>query len=141
MKRVYEELTSTENDIVNWKQEWGQAIDGLGLKPDVHPEQATEAFDQLLAYFDKFDKSEELRRRIYGIDKVAEEFAKKVFLFSESIGFKRDGHAATAFAAHLNRSLNEAREARASLKKIETQKKEIREEIEDADITIQTAQG
>ena len=140
IKRAREELTSIENDQANWVQEWGQAIDGLGLKPDVHPEQATEAFDQLLAFFDKFDKSEELRRRIYGIDQVSEKFEKTVFEFADGIGFKRDGQEAITIGAQLNRDLNEAREARASLKKIETQEKEIKEEIEDADITIRTAQ-
>ena len=139
IKRTHEELTSIENDRANWAQEWGQAIDGLGLKPEVHPEQATEAFDQLLGFFDKFDKSEELRKRIYGIDQVAEKFEKKVFEFADSIGFKRDDQEAITIAAQLNRDLNEAREARASLKKIETQEKEIKEEIEDADITIRMA--
>ncbi len=140
IKRACEELTSIENDQANWAREWGQAIDGLGLKPDVHPEQATEAFDQLLAFFDKLDKSEELRKRIYGIDQVSEKFINKVFEFADSIGFKRDGQEAITIAAQLNHDLNEAREARASLKKIKTQEKEIAEEIEDADITIQNAQ-
>jgi uncharacterized protein YhaN len=140
IKRVCQELTSIENDQANWAQEWGQAIDGLGLKPDVHPEQATEAFDQLLAFFEKLDKSEELRKRIYGIDQVSKKFEKKVFEIADSIGFKRDDQEAITIAAQLNRDLNEAREARASLKKIKTQAKEIEEEIEDADITIQNAQ-
>jgi uncharacterized protein YhaN len=139
IKRICQELTSIENDQANWTREWAQAIDGLGLKPDVHPEQATEAFDQLLAFFEKLDKSEELRKRIYGIDQVSEKFKKKVFEIADSIGFKRDGQEAITIAAQLNRDLNGAREARASLKKIETQEKEIKEEIEDADITIRTA--
>jgi len=139
IQRAHEELTSIENGRANWVQEWSQAIEGLGLKPEVHPEQATEAFDQLLGFFDKFDKSEELRRRIYGIDQVAKEFEKKVFEFADSIGFKRDGQEANTIVAQLNRDLNEAREARVGLKKIKTQKKEIKEDIEEADITIQTA--
>ena len=140
IKRACEELSSIGNDQANWAQEWGQAIDGLGLKPDVHPEQATEAFDQLLAFFEKLDKSEELRKRIYGIDQVSEKFEKKVSEVADSFGFKRDGQEAITIAAQLNRELNEAREARASLKKIKIQEKEIAEEIEDADITIQNAQ-
>ena len=139
IKRTREELKTIENDQSNWVQEWGQAIDGLGLKPDVHPEHATETFDQLLAFFDKFDKSEDLRKRIFGMDQVAEKFEKKVFEFADGIGFKRDGQEASTIAAQLNRDLNEAREARASLKKIETQGKEIKGETEDADITIRTA--
>ncbi len=140
IKRAREELTSIENDQASWTQEWGQAIDGLGLKPDVHPEQATETFGQLLAFIEKLDKSEELRKRIYGMDQVSEKFKKKVLEVADSIGFKRDGHEPITIAAQLNRDLNEAREARASLKKIKTQQKEIKEDIEDADITIRTAQ-
>jgi len=63
-----------------------------------------------------------------------------VFEFADTIGFKRKGQEAIIIAAQLNRDLNEAREARASLNKIETREKEIKEEIEDADITIRTAQ-
>ena len=139
LKRTREELKSIENDQSNWIQEWGQAIDGLGLKPDVHPEYATETFDQLAAFIDKSDKSEDLRKRILEMDQVAEKFEKRVFEFADGIGFKRDGQEANTIATQLNLDLNEAREARASLKKIKTQEKEIAEEIEDADITIGTA--
>ena len=139
IKRTREELKTIGNDQSNWVQEWGQAIDGLGLKPDAHPEHAIETFDQLLAFFDKFDQSEDLRKRIFGMDKVAEKFEKKVFEFADGIGYKRDGQEANTIAAQLNRDLNEAREARASLKKIETQCKEIKGETEVADITIRTA--
>lgn len=140
VKRTREELKSIKNDQANWIQEWGQAINGIGLKPDAHPEQATETFDQLLVFFDTFDKSEELRKRIFGMDQVTEKFEKKVFKFADSISFKRDGNNANAIAAQLNRDLNEAREARTNLKKIEKQEKEIKEEIEDANITIRVAQ-
>ena len=139
LKRTNEELKQIENDQVNWINEWGQAIDGLGLKPDVHPEYATETFDQLLAFFDKFDKSEELRKRIFEMNLVAEKFEKSVFEFTDRIGFTRDGQKANTTAAQLNRDLNEAREARASLIKINSQEKELREEIEDSEIAIRTA--
>jgi len=140
LKKTRDELKSIENEQSNWLQEWGQAIDGLGLKADVHPEHATEIFDQLVAFFEKFDKSEDLRRRIYGMDQVEEKFEKRVFEFVDGIGLKRDGQEAGTIAAQLNRELNEARETRASLKNNETQGKEIRGEIEDADITIRTTQ-
>jgi uncharacterized protein YhaN len=139
IKRACEELASIGSDQTNWSQEWDQSIDGLGLKPDVHPERATEAFDQLLAFFEKLDGSEELRKRIFGIDQVSEKFEKKVFEVADGIGFQRNGQTAITIAVQLNRDLNEAREARASLKKIKAQQKEIKEEIEDADITIRAA--
>ena len=140
IKRTRDKLKSIENNQSSWLQEWGQAIDGLGLKPDVHPEHATETFDQLAVFFEKFDKSEDLRRRIYGMDQVEEKFEKMVFEFVDDIRLKRDGREAGTIAAQLNRELNESRETRASLKNIETQGKEIRGEIEDADITIRATQ-
>ncbi|MCP4750783.1 MAG: AAA family ATPase, partial [Proteobacteria bacterium] len=139
IKREREELKSIEKDQAGWAGKWDRAIDGLGLEPDVHPEQATEAFDQLLTFFDKFDKSEDLRKRIYGIDQVLDKFEKKVIEFADGIGFKRDGQEAVTVAAQLNRDLNEVREARASLKKIGAREQELKEEIEEADITIRTA--
>jgi len=139
IQRLREELRAIESDRAHWLREWSQAIEGLGLQPETHPEQATEAFDQLLRFFDKYDKSEELRKRLFGMDQVTEKFEKRVFEFVEAIGFQRDDIDALAMAARLNRDLNETREARASLQKIERQQKEIREEIEDAEITIRAA--
>ena len=138
-KRANEDLASIKKARIGWTEEWGQAIKGLGLESDTHPEQANEVFDQLLKFFDKLDKSEELRKRIYGIDQVVEKFEKKVFSFSDSIGFDKDNREAVVIAAQLNRNLNSAREARASLIKIEAQEQEINEEKEDAAITIETA--
>ena len=140
LKRTQVEFKSIDTELSNWLQEWGQAIEGLGLKSNVHPEYATETFDQLVSFFDKFDKSEALRKRIYGMDQVEEKFERKVFEFADGIGFNRNGQAATAtITAQLHRDLNIAREARASLTKIQTQIKEIKEDIEDADITIRTS--
>jgi len=140
IRRTREKLESIEKDQEIWIQEWGQAIAGLGLKPDAHPEQATETFDKLVMFFEKFDRSEELSRRIYGIDQVIKRFEDKVFKFADSIGYKRDGHEAGAIAAQLNSDLNKAREARASLRKIEKQEIEIREEIQNIGITIRAAE-
>jgi uncharacterized protein YhaN len=139
LKRIREEIKKIEDEESNWLREWRQAIDGLGLKADVHPEHATETFEHLLDFFDKFDRSEDLRKRIYGMDLVEEKFNKRVFEFADGIGFKRDGQDAATIAAQLNRDLNDAREARATLKKIETQIKEKNDEIKENEITIRAA--
>jgi uncharacterized protein YhaN len=140
IKRGLEDLASIVKDKADWSKEWAQAISGLGLEPDAHPQRATEFFEQLLAFFEKFDKSEELRRRIYGIDQVSEQFKQKVLTFADGIGFKVDDQTAVAVAAQLNRELTKAREARAGLSKIEAQAKDTAAEIEDADLTIRSAQ-
>jgi len=133
------ELVSIENDLSHWKQNWEKAISGLGLAADTHPVQAVELFEQLLAFFTTLDKSEDLRKRIYGIDLVSENFKTKVFAFADRINYDIDGQEATAVAARLYRSLTEAREARASHKKIASHIKEITEELAETEITIQSA--
>ena len=82
----------------------------MGLKPDVHPEQATETFDQLWTFFEKFDKSEELRERIVRMDQVVGKFEQRVFKFTNDIGYNSDIYEANALAAQLHLDLNETRE-------------------------------
>jgi uncharacterized protein YhaN len=139
IERLREELKSIENDQSNWIQEWGQAIDGLGLKPTVHPQLAAERFDQLVEFFNKLDESEDLRKRIFGMDQVTDKFEKRVFKFLDGIGFSRDGQEAGTIAAQLNGDLNEAREARARLMEMDTHSNDIQRGIEEADITIRKA--
>jgi len=139
LKRKQDELKSVGVELSSWTKEWIKAIEGLGLKEDVHPEHATETIDNLSSFFNKYDQSEDLRRRIYGMDQVEEKFKQKVFEFADKIGFKREGLEASAIAAQLNNDLNSARESRASLTKIDSQIKEIKQEIENADITIRSS--
>ncbi len=141
LKRTHDELKSIEAEESDWLREWGQSIKGLGLKADVPPECATETFDRLFKFFDTFDRSEDLRKRIYGMDQVEEKFSKRVFRFADEIGFKRDGQEAATIATQLHRDLNSARENRAKLQKIETQIKERRVEIKEADIDIRAAEN
>mgnify|MGYP005841405481 CR=1 FL=1 len=139
LARIREELRTIETEQATWRQDWGQAIAGLGLRDDAHPELATETFARLESFFAKFDESEELRRRIYGMDRHVEEFDARVFELAERLGLTRDGQDARVIAAQLNRDLTEAREARASLKKIRAQEKEAAVELEKAEISHQAA--
>ena len=76
IKKAREKFTSIKKDGAGWVQEWGQAVDGLRQNLDVHPGQAIWAFTRFLPFYGKFDKLEELRKRIYGIDHVSEKFEK-----------------------------------------------------------------
>jgi uncharacterized protein YhaN len=134
-----EKLNAIEHKSTAWNKDWSKAIAGLGLEPDTPPELATENFESLAEFIDKFDRSEELRRRIWGIDKVVEEFNNKVFAFADSISLNRSGEEATTITTHLYRELNEARETRASLKRIKDHHKSVNEEIIDIEITIKQA--
>lgn len=140
LKRNQEDLKAVETDLTAWSGEWEKAIDGLGLKVDAHPETATEAFDNLVLFFKKFDQSEALRKRIYGMDKVKETFDTKVLDFAKKIGLPSDGRDSLTLAAQLHRDFNAAREARASLIKVQDQIEDVKQDIREIKITIRRSQ-
>ncbi|MBU0654539.1 MAG: AAA family ATPase [Gammaproteobacteria bacterium] len=139
--KALENIHTLESEQSTWVSEWEQAIDGLGLQPDAHPQYALETLEQLTAFFEKFDQSEEKRRRIYGIDKVQEDFNKKVLEFVDGIAFNRAGQDANVIAAQLHQELNKAREARARLEKISDAEKLEADAIREAEITLAAANG
>jgi uncharacterized protein YhaN len=140
LKRTHDDLKTVEDGLLHWRAEWEKAIFGLGLNPDTPPETAMETFDHLVSFFKKFDQSEELRKRIYGMDKVHEEFHRRVHEFAGSMEMMTEDPDALTIAGQLHRDLNAAREARASWIKIKDQLDEKKQEIKDVTITIRQSE-
>jgi uncharacterized protein YhaN len=136
LERAQVDLKSVRAEMVRWEQEWRQSIDGLGLKPDAHPEQTTAFTEQLAIFFGKLDQSEDLGRRIYGIDQYAREFEEKVFAFADKVELDHNGQDAAEVVGLLHRELKHAGEARARRTALEGQIQELDEEAEDARATI-----
>jgi uncharacterized protein YhaN len=74
------------------------------------------------------------------MDKVKEDFHRKVHEFAGSMEMMTEGQDALRVAGQLHRDLNAAREARASLIKIKDQMDEKKQEIKDVTITIRQSQ-
>src|SRR6056297_1416396 len=106
----------------------------------MHPETATETFDNLVLFFQKFDQSEELRKRLYGMDKVEKDFHLKIYEFAERIELKTDAQDAVTIAAQLHRDLNAAREVWASSIKLKEQLDEKKQDIKTVNLTIRHTQ-
>ncbi len=140
VKKKKEELEQIQGEEAGWLNEWSQAIEGLDVKPERHPQHAVERFDKLIAFFDNYDSSEDLRKRIYGMKKVISEFETTVFDFTDSINFARNGKAAKIIASELHRCLNQTREAKVRLKELESQIRDLSEEIKDVDINLKNAE-
>ena len=140
LDRTQDELKTVKNDLTAWSDEWTQAIDGLSPNPHIPPQTATELFDNLVLFFQKFDESEALRKRIYGMDKVAQDFHNNVYELAGRIGIKKDDQDAQTIAALLHRDLNAAREARASFVKLKDQLDEKTQDLNTTHITIRRSQ-
>jgi uncharacterized protein YhaN len=141
LNRTQEELKGVKNDLTAWSDEWTNAVDGLSPNRHIPPQTAAELFDNLVLFFQKFDESEALRKRIYGMDKVTQDFHHNVYEFAGRIDVKTDNQDAQAIAALLHRDLNAAREARASFVKLKDQLDEKTQELNAVTITIRQSQN
>ncbi|MCB1640029.1 MAG: chromosome segregation protein SMC, partial [Thiothrix sp.] len=138
--RQQDSLATIEAHLATWGEEWQQAIAGLGLGTQAHPEEALETLEQLALFFEKYDASEEKRRRLWGMDKDRDEFGEQVFAFAAGIGCDCTGQPPERIAEQLYQGLSQAREARAKLEKMRDAEKVTREALHEADITRQAAQ-
>lgn len=136
-EKSVEELRRIEEDRGKWASEWSEVTNGLTGKIDIHPEQATEAIEQLVLFFDKYDKSEELTRKIAETDEVISSFNRMVYDFADSIGYEKENRTAMDVSLSLHTELKASRDARAKLEKNRSRESELRQEIENSNISIQ----
>ncbi len=141
LKRAQDKRKAVDAGLEAWAREWARAIDGLGGAADAPAELVLETFERLVQFFEKFDKSEEARRRIFGMDKVREDFERRVNDFADRLSYPREGRDAFALAAQLHRELGQARETRARLAELQTQVQELTLELDDTDITLGTTEA
>ncbi len=140
LQRALEKRKAQDTSWKTWNREWEKAICGLGVAPDAPTDLVTETFEKLVQFFEKFDKSDDIRKRIYGMDKVKEDFEQRVNAFADLLSFPKEGRDAFAIAGQLHRELNQAREARATFAKIRSQLAEITQEIDENGITLNSAE-
>ena len=118
ISQVRDKISRWERDQAAWRNDWGQAIEGLGLTIEASPEQAIEAMKVLQMVFSKLDEAEALKRRIYGIELVVTKFEEDVKSFTAGIGLEEDEDGPERTVERLHQMLTLAREARAAHKKL-----------------------
>jgi len=139
LERARQNSEDAADEWERWKKAWIRAVSGFGVDSEVQPERAAGTMEQLAELFGKLDASEDLRRRIFGIDEVIRLFEENVAAFAARIGFDCADGEALAVAGRIHRELGRAREARASLDKLEAQIREFEEDAEDTRLTIRSA--
>ncbi len=75
-------MTNTEQtrkgEIDLWAASWHPAVESLGLGVTTSPEELTAFLDRLEQFFSHYDQISNLKRRIDGIDRDAEQFASEL---------------------------------------------------------------
>jgi len=81
-KKVFDQaegdLTDARDALAAWKDQWAEALSGLGLKEKISVYEANDYFDILQNCLDKVREADDLRKRIEGIDRDAGDLEKEV---------------------------------------------------------------
>ena len=72
------ERDQVERDLNGWRTDWDDAAGGLTLGPDALPEEAEALLERIDELERNLDEREALGRRMFGIERDAEEFSDKV---------------------------------------------------------------
>ncbi len=123
--------------LEEWREDWKRAVKALGLSADSKPSEATDALGQLADFFARIDDAEEVGKRIFAIDKDAEEFEEEVRAFAERVAPDLAVLPAEEIVVKLNAALTRAREDDARMKNLRKQIQTVETEIAEAEATIE----
>ena len=77
------ERDQMESDLLGWNAEWNAAADGLDLGQDALPEEAEAVLERIGELERNLDEMDALKRRMFGMERDAEEFSARVRALAE----------------------------------------------------------
>ncbi len=128
------ELQTAVGKLAEWRITWTGAIEPLQLPADALPEQAESVLTNLEQLLREYDEAEGYGRRIWGIDKTAEEFVESAEGLAETIAADLAGQEIDTLVKTLNSRVGEAR-------RDDQQRKSLLEQIEQQESLAQEAES
>jgi len=140
LKGATDARRQADDDMRRWRVTWAEAVDGLGLGTNPHPELAIATMEKLEDLFGELKDADIAHKRIYGMDKVEERFTAAVTQFAQRIAFDMGEQTPAAVTQSMFRRLCKAQADAASLQKLRAQIRELEEEVVEARQDIQIAE-
>lgn len=78
VKQAEQELTTAQESLNKWQEQWQKTISGLGLTGEITTFEAIDLIDILQSCFDRAKEAADLKKRIDGIDRDAKDLEKDV---------------------------------------------------------------
>ncbi|MCU7859431.1 MAG: AAA family ATPase, partial [Candidatus Thiodiazotropha sp. (ex Lucinoma kastoroae)] len=121
-----------------WKTQWGEMMQGLGLRNETSPSEVDDFIEKVRALFSKQGEAEKLRIRTNAIDEDAEAFRGQVENLVATITPELGDLPADDAVVRLNALLSENRSRQTKRQQIEEQVEQAKQEIQDSKASIQT---
>jgi len=132
------ESQEASNDLDEWKSQWKEALEDVGLEGDALPSEAADVIDKLRELFAKQSDAEKLQIRIRAIDEDAESFSSQVGSVVTNVAPEFAKLPMEEAVMRLNTLLSESRTGLSRRQQIEEQLQQARQDIQDSEVTIQT---
>ena len=140
LKGATDARRQAEEDLHRWGETWAEAVDGLGLGTNPHPELALATMEELEALFVELKDADIAHKRIYGMDKDEERFTAAVTQLAQRIGLDVGEQTPAEVTQSLVRRLGKAQADAASLQKLRARISELEEEVVEASQDILLAE-
>jgi uncharacterized protein YhaN len=140
LKGATDARRQADDDLQDWGVTWAEAVDGLGLGTNPHPELALATMEKLEELFGELKEADIAHKRIYGMGKDEERFTAAVTQLAQRIGLDVGEQTPAEVTQSLIRRLGKAQADAASLQKLRDQISELEEEIAEARQDIQLAE-
>ena len=139
LKQAEDEARDLRARRDQWQSAWRDAVAWLELGEDPSPDEVSAALEQLEEIFGSLKDADSQGRRIYGIEKVIEEFEQRVAVFAKEIGMLPGDESPAVFMGKLVKKLGaalKAEERRAALEEqLHTLEAEQRQLVVEIDAT------
>lgn len=133
VREAEEGLEVAEQELQRWREAWAEALQPLLLDAEALPEQAEAVLANLEELFRALDEREDLSKRIWGIDKTAEEFQAAARAVCGTVAPDLVEDPIEEVAATLHQRLTEAKEARRETEALHKQLAGEQRALEDAE--------
>ncbi len=110
-----------EIELLRWRQLWKEAVRPIGLEANALPAEANAVMDDLKSLFDKLKEAGILQKRIDGIDRDTDAFARKVDRLVGAVARDLAERLPDEAALELLSRLNRSREARSKQETLQKQ--------------------
>ncbi|MCC6748844.1 MAG: AAA family ATPase [Deltaproteobacteria bacterium] len=140
LKNATEARRQAEEELERWGLDWAEAVEGLGLGTNPHPDLALATMEKLEALFGQLKEADTAHKRIYGMDKDEERFTAAVTQLAQRIALDMGEQTPAEVTQSLVRRLGKAQADAASLQKLRAQLRELEEEVAEARQEIQLAE-
>ncbi len=136
-----EELARRNADQQRWDLQWDSLRTELALPAELSAEQADELVGDLTRLFDLVDKAATNERRVAGIDDDARRFEQEVQAFARQVAADLAELPVEVILGRLKTQLEEARRRETLREKNGLQIREQRQELNNAESTVETIQA